>query len=104
MKGASEIVLDQCSTYLNELGLKVPLNDGIKQEFLNVISLYASQSLRTISLAYKDLKINEGGKEHDEIGEGEYLYEVEKSGYTLIGIVGIKDVIRKEVPDAVALC
>lgn len=32
------------------------------------------------------------------------MYEVEKGGYTLIGIVGIKDVIRKEVPDAVALC
>ena len=42
MKGAAEIVLDSCNTYLNETGQKVPLNDGIKQEFLNVITLYAS--------------------------------------------------------------
>lgn len=29
---------------------------------------------------------------------------VEKSGFTLIGILGIKDIIRKEVPEAVATC
>jgi Ca2+ transporting ATPase len=104
MKGAAEIVLDCCSNYLNESGQRVPLNDGIKQEFLNVITLYASQSLRTISFAYKDLKAGEGGPNHDVINDGDYLYEIEKGGYTLIGIVGIKDVIRKEVPEAVALC
>jgi hypothetical protein len=42
MKGAAEIVLDCCNTYLNESGEKVPLHDGIKQEFLNNINLYAS--------------------------------------------------------------
>ena len=30
MKGAAEIVLDSCNSYLNEAGQKVPLNDGIK--------------------------------------------------------------------------
>lgn len=104
MKGAAEIVLDSCTTYLNENGEKVPLNDGIKQNFLNIITNYASQSLRTISFAYRDLKPNEGGPTHENIGENDYLYDVEKGGYTLIGIIGIKDVIRKEVPDAVALC
>lgn len=42
MKGAAEIVLDSCTSYLNEQGQKVPLNDGVKSEFLNVITLYAS--------------------------------------------------------------
>jgi Ca2+ transporting ATPase len=69
-----------------------------------VINLYASQSLRTISFAYKDLKAGEGGEKHDNINDGEYLYEIEKSGYTLIGIIGIKDVIRAEVPLAVGQC
>lgn len=104
MKGAAEIVLDCCSSYLNESGQRVPLNDGIKQEFLNVITLYATQSLRTISFAYKDLKPNEGGPNHDQINDGDFLYEIEKEGYTLVAIVGIKDVIRQEVPAAVALC
>jgi hypothetical protein len=26
------------------------------------------------------------------------IYEIEKSGLTLIGILGIKDILRKEVP------
>ena len=69
-----------------------------------MITLYAGQSLRTISFAYKDLKPNEGGEKHENIGEGEYLYDIEKGGYTLIAIAGIKDVIREEVPNAVALC
>lgn len=30
MKGAAEIVLDCCNSYLNESGQRVPLNDGIK--------------------------------------------------------------------------
>lgn len=102
MKGAAEIILECCTSYLNENGQKVPLNDGIKQEFLNVITLYATQSLRTISFAYKDLKANEGGATHEQINDGDYLYEIEKTDYTLVGIIGIKDVIRKEVPEAVA--
>lgn len=57
--------------------------------------------MRTISFAFKDLKPNEGGPDHNNIQEGDHLYEVEKGGYTLVGIIGIKDVIRPEVPLAV---
>jgi magnesium-transporting ATPase (P-type) len=66
-----------------------------------MITNYASSSLRTISLAYKDLKAGEGGPNHDTIKDGECLFDVEFGGYTLISIIGIKDVIRKEVPLAV---
>jgi magnesium-transporting ATPase (P-type) len=104
MKGAAEIVLDECSFYLNEQGQKTPLTDSIKQSFLQTITVYASQSLRTISFAYRDLKKDEGGAEHNNIKEGECLYDVEKGGYILIGIIGIKDVIRPEVPKAVSQC
>jgi hypothetical protein len=30
------------------------------------------------------------------------IHAIEKTGFTLIAIVGIKDIIRKEVPEAVA--
>jgi P-type Ca2+ transporter type 2B len=79
----------------------VPLTDSIKLSFLQTITFYARQSLRIISLAYKDLKAGEGGPEHYLLKEGDWLYEVEKGGYTLVGIIGIKDVIRPEVPLAV---
>jgi magnesium-transporting ATPase (P-type) len=32
------------------------------------------------------------------------LHAIERTGFTLIAIVGIRDIIRKEVPDAVAKC
>lgn len=36
---------------------------------------------------------------------GSPLYEIEDNkGYTMVAVVGIKDVIRQEVPEAVSLC
>lgn len=36
--------------------------------------------------------------------EDNVIHAIEKTGFTLISIVGIKDIIRKEVPEAVAKC
>ena len=36
--------------------------------------------------------------------EGGVIHSIERTGFVLIAIVGIKDIIRKEVPDAVAKC
>ena len=70
-----------------------------------VINIYAKQALRTIAFAYKDLKRNEGGHNHeDEDKENKVLKEVEKTDMVLISIAGIKDIIRKEVPEAVETC
>jgi magnesium-transporting ATPase (P-type) len=60
--------------------------------------------LRTIGIAYKDLKHGEGGPHHTDLAEDGVIQAVEKDGFTLIGILGIKDIIRKEVPEAVAMC
>jgi hypothetical protein len=47
----------------------------------------------------------EGGHFHDDIEEGEVLRVVEKyMDFTLIAIIGIRDVIREEVPEAVKDC
>jgi len=60
--------------------------------------------LRTICLAYKDLKSGDGGPDHDDMDQDGVIRAIEKTGFTLICILGIKDIIRKEVPGAVALC
>lgn len=70
-----------------------------------IINDYASNSLRTIAFAFKDLKENEGGATHEDPDpEGSCLNEVEVNGYTLLCIVGIRDVVREEVPGAVKQC
>ena len=79
----------------------------MKQHLLKIIESYAERALRTICLAYKDLKANEGGPDHEEVSENEQLKaanirKVEETGFTCYAILGIKDVIRPEVPKAVA--
>ena len=103
-KGASEIVLGTCTHYLNEAGDKVALDDQMSQQLDQVIKEYARGALRTIAFAYKDLKEGEGGPNHEEIEEGSKIYKIEESGFTLICIAGIKDIIREEVPGAVINC
>lgn len=55
MKGASEIVMEACSHYINEKGIVMPLTDDMKGNIKNVITKFAQNALRTISLAYKDV-------------------------------------------------
>jgi P-type E1-E2 ATPase len=50
------------------------------------------------------LKKNEGGPNHENRAPGTKIYEIEEGGFTLICIAGIKDIIRREVPDAVKMC
>lgn len=67
VKGASEIVLETCSHYLDAEGNKQELDDSMKALLENTITGYAKQALRTIAFGYKDLSEGEGGPEHDEI-------------------------------------
>lgn len=109
MKGASEIVLSNCSKWMNAEGEIVTMDDGMKQHLLKIIESYAERALRTICLAYKDLRANEGGPDHEDMSKDPKLAdagirEVEEDGYICFAILGIKDVIRPEVPGAVLKC
>lgn len=53
-------------------------------------------------MAYKDLKKGEGGNNHDlDDDENPNIKAVEATSFVLIAILGIRDIIRPEVPDAV---
>ncbi|KAH0936266.1 hypothetical protein HID58_013383 [Brassica napus] len=92
-KGASEIVLAACDKVVNSSGEVVPLDEeSIK--YLNVtINEFANEALRTLCLAYMDL---ENGFSPDEA--------IPASGFTCVGIVGIKDPVRAGVKESVELC
>ena len=105
VKGAAEIVLNTCSHYLNENGERIELTEAKKDEIINdVITKMAKNALRTICLAYKDLKESEGGVTHEDDDEDGINKVVEKMGLTCISILGIRDIIRPEVPKAVDTC
>lgn len=100
VKGASEIVKGCCSHYLDESGQVKELDDTVNSHMDDVIHGYAKKALRTICLAYKDLRPGENGEVHDE-PQSEDIKDVEKSGLTLVCIFGIMDIVRPEVPGAV---
>ena len=104
IKGASEIVLASCTHYLNQDGHKVELQDEMKSNLIQIINDYAKQALRTISFAYKDLKVGDGGPTHEEMDKEGVIHSIEKTGFTLVALIGIRDIIRPEVPDAIAKC
>ena len=60
----------------------------------------ANSALRTIIIAKKTLT----GSENMDTKDNKDVYEVETKGFTMIALIGIKDVLREEVPGAIAKC
>ena len=89
-KGALEMLLPLCTHV--QLGEKiVPVNGDIQQAFINALEKMASEGLRVLAFAWRELKVGHdvGSEEHDLI---------------LSGLVGLEDPPRPEVPDAIQKC
>ncbi|EFC45475.1 P-type II calcium ATPase [Naegleria gruberi] len=84
LKGASEIVLGLCTSQILKDGSVSALSESEKKKWMQDIENMASQGLRTLTLAYKDLRGNEDFEDQEAI----------ENGSTLIAIVGIKDPLR----------
>lgn len=97
-KGAAEWVLKLCTSVMTESGASVPLSDAAREELYGVVTAMASRGLRCICLSYVDWPIE--GKPAEFFQSSENL----DVGLTAMAIVGIKDPVRKEVPDAVYTC
>jgi len=110
-KGASEIILDRCISMLDSDGYPQPLTEEKKAEYLNFIEQMAGKGLRTIALAYRDFDFfdfldknnNNNNEEVDPHLQAEYENATENR-LVLIGLTGIEDPVRVEVPKAVRTC
>ncbi|RDX75659.1 putative calcium-transporting ATPase 11, plasma membrane-type, partial [Mucuna pruriens] len=91
-KGASEIILKMCDKIIDCNGEVVDLPEDQANNVSDVINGFASEALRTLCLAFK------------EINETHGETNIPDSGYTLIALVGIKDPVRPGVKEAVQTC
>jgi Ca2+-transporting ATPase len=92
MKGAPEIVLERCSKIL--LNGKVQLlTNELCDKHCRVVETMASQALRNLGFAYKELR--ENLKQFDEEMEDDFVF---------VGIAGMIDPPRPEVKDAIGIC
>jgi Ca2+-transporting ATPase len=98
-KGASEIVLAMCDRVMvvpdsgpSDISEVRPIDSNLQNHLKGVITEFATDALRTLCLAYADI--------HGEVDWS----EPPEHNMTLLAIVGIRDPLRPEVPEAVATC
>jgi magnesium-transporting ATPase (P-type) len=98
VKGASEIILGACTHVLRNEGSCERMSGEERITFERLIHSYAQEGYRTLCLAYKDLSREEAAQNWEDVPSPDM------SDLTLVGIVGIADPVRPEVPQAVAQC
>ncbi|MCD7471685.1 Calcium-transporting ATPase 10, plasma membrane-type [Datura stramonium] len=98
-KGAAEIVLSCCTSFIDENGSVVPLGDDKMSYFKEAIENMAASTLRCVAIAYRPYEMEKVPTE-EEIDH----WEIPEGDLVLLAIVGIKDPCRPGVRDAVQLC
>ncbi|KAJ5188688.1 ATPase P-type K/Mg/Cd/Cu/Zn/Na/Ca/Na/H-transporter [Penicillium cf. griseofulvum] len=109
VKGASELMVGVCTSGIinidtsKEMPDTEQLSETQKQHLLDLIDSYAQNSLRTIGMVYKDLAAwppAEGKHSEDSSPNFDDFFH----GMTWVGVVGIQDPLRPEVPEAIRKC
>ena len=113
--GASEMVLASCEYFYDfKQDKKLHLTPNMKQSIEKEIELMANQALRTMCIAYKEiegtesihcllfLRLNFFKALYTK--DSKNIYNIEQNNFILVGVLGIKDIIRREVRGAVAKC
>jgi Ca2+-transporting ATPase len=85
-KGASEMLLERCSSYKDDMGHVKDLTDTGRELFTAAIQNFANEAFRTIILAYKDLD-SADSQESDHLD----------TNMVLLAIMAIEDPVRPGV-------
>jgi Ca2+-transporting ATPase len=108
VKGASEILLGKCERIISDpaKGLSaIELSDDHRDTLETVITTYASRSLRTIGLVFRDFEQwppKDARKAEDDPAQA--VFEDVFKDMVFLGIVGIQDPLREGVREAVKDC
>lgn len=94
VKGASEIVLRSCTHIITKEGKIIPISSEKMSEYEGYIGQYADEALRTICCAMKPVLSPDDSPA--DLNDAKNL--------VLVGLFGILDPLRPEVPQAVAQC
>ncbi|EOA87048.1 plasma membrane calcium [Exserohilum turcicum] len=108
IKGASEILLAMCDKIVmdaNKELLEAPMSRDNRESLEQIITTYASRSLRTIGLIYRDFESwppAESSRNEDDPSQAVFK-DISKK-MTFLAIVGIQDPLRENVREAVKDC
>ena len=93
VKGAPEVILER-SVSIIENGEVRPFSEADREHALFTMQAMASDALRVLAMSYRELA--------DNIDD--YEMEAVESGLTYVGLVGMIDPAREEVPLAINTC
>lgn len=105
-KGAQEVIVARCTMVVDETVKTSELKDEKREEWSDTALAYSRRGMRCLGLAYRDVP---KGFDLDSISsqvqnsDGTEAYEAETE-LVAVGLVGIEDPLRPEVPDAIAKC
>ena len=108
VKGASELMLEKCQRFIRDPNkdlAETHLTQENMETLNRVITAYASRSLRTIGLLYKDFEQwppKGYPTQHDD--PKQVVFDKVFKDMTFFAIVGIQDPLRPGVADAVKAC
>ena len=93
VKGAPEIILERCNN-IYENGDERPLTDVDREQILTTTREMAADALRVLAMSFRELPSGHEDLEMDEV----------ESSLTFVGLVGMIDPPRNEVPHAIQTC
>jgi sodium/potassium-transporting ATPase subunit alpha len=103
IKGAPDILIERCTTYVNEDGHVLPLDGRMKMSIEEIKNYWSSQGKRVILLARKVLPGHQAiHSPADNSFEADVTNQA-KADLTLVGLVGIVDPPRDEIPEVVRI-
>jgi len=108
VKGAPEVLLDKCTQIIADTTgpvKSIKLTKGNRHSLASLIDKYASNSLRTLGIVYRDLEYwpPYGARTYEDDSR-EAVFEDIFEEMVFLGIVGIQDPLRPGVKEAVERC
>ena len=88
-KGASEIILERCTSVVTDSGDIIDIEDDMRQELVQALETFSDEALRTLVLAYRDLP-SDWSPDSMTVGDKEENENALEQELTLIAIVGIE--------------
>ncbi|CAG8503184.1 9336_t:CDS:1 [Paraglomus brasilianum] len=101
IKGAPEVLFNSCTRIIDADCNEKPFGEFERQSLVNVQESWSSSGRRVIALCYRIIK-----NENEIPKDSHDLEALEKLAYnlTVVGLVGILDPPRREIPDVIRTC
>jgi magnesium-transporting ATPase (P-type) len=109
--GAPEAVLPSCAFFMNAAGESIPMETRRRDALSGVVDVLAGRGLRPVALAMRAIDPQHAPAGHlatAEVATKSWASAVRagnvESGLTLLAVVGVRDLLRKGLVEAVEAC